>query len=174
MIVLENTNSYMKAVLAVAIGEHVMKMLPKGDGFLHSRKALDLCWECIEEWEKVADDVIGDLCDCIDPEDLIEFEYYSDCSEDATISSIYILLLGISSYIDAQVLIAEVSPRPQYLGFLENDEGYTEMILDIVKKVNKNYFEEFKLQEVLDYCNKKRNEKANVRFRREEILGIIF
>lgn len=174
MIVLENTSSYMKAVLAIVIGEQVIKMLPEGAGFLHSRKSLDLCWKCIEEWENVADDVMGDLGDCIAPEDCVEFEYYSELSENATISNVYMLLLGIASYIDAQVMLEAGSTTPQYLELLEEDEGYTIMILDVVKKVNENYVEDFKLQRVLDYCNEKQNEKANVRFRREEILGIIF
>ncbi len=174
MIILEKTSDYMKAVLAIVIGEQVMKMLPKGDGFLHSRKTLDLCWKCIEEWENVSGDVMGDICYCIDPEDDIEFEYYSDISEDVTISNIYMLILGIASYIDAQVMRVAHSPLPQYIDPVSNDEGYTEYILDYVKKINVNFFEEFKLQQVLTYCNDKQNEKGNIRFCREEILGIIF
>ena len=173
MIILEKTSNYMKAVLAIVIGEQVMRMLPKGDGFLHSRKTLDLCWKCIEEWENVADDVMGDICNCIDPEDDIEFEYYSDLSEDATISNIYMLLLGIAAYIDAQVMKEVNSALPPYIDPASNDEGYTEFILDFVKKVNENYFEEFKLQQVLTYCNNKQNKEGNIRFRRKEILGII-
>lgn len=173
MINLENISDYTKAVLAIVIGEQVMRMLPKGDGFLHSRKTLDLCWKCIEEWEKVARDVIGDICYCIDPEDDIEFEYYSDISGDAAISNIYMLLLGIASYIDAQVMLLQVSSVPQYFELVCDDEGYTKYILDFAKKVNDNFFEEFKLQQVLTYCNNKQNEKGNIRFQRDEILNLI-
>lgn len=98
MINLENISDYTKAVLAIVIGEQVMRMLPKGDGFLHSRKTLDLCWKCIEEWEKVARDVIGDLCYCIDPEDNITFEYYSKKAKDDTSSNIYIAFGDCSIY----------------------------------------------------------------------------
>lgn len=174
MIILEETRNYMKAILAIVIGEQVMKLLPKGDGFLHSRKTLDLCWKCIEEWEKVADEVMGDICYCIDPEDDIEFEYYSDISGNTTISNIYMLLLGIVSYIDAQVMKEVHSPLPSYIDPVSGDKGYIEYILDVAKKVNENYFEEFKLQQVLSYCNKKQYEKGNIRFRREEILRIKF
>lgn len=174
MIILENTSNYMKAVLAIVIGEQVMKMLPKGDGFLHSRRTLDLCWKCIEEWENVVDDVMGDICDCICPEDDIEFEYYSDISGDVTISNIYMLLLGIASYIDAQVMEEIGAPLPEYLDSVSEDEQYTEYILNFAKKVNENYFEEFKLQQVLTYCNDKQNKKSKIRFCREEILEIIF
>ena len=47
MLDLEKLSEYTKAVLAIVIGEHVIKMLPKDEGFLHSRKTLDLCWKCI-------------------------------------------------------------------------------------------------------------------------------
>ncbi|MDE7416657.1 MAG: hypothetical protein K2N44_10230 [Lachnospiraceae bacterium] len=130
----------MKAVLAIVIGEQVMRMLPKGDGFLHSRKTFDLCWKCIEEWENVADDVMGDICYCIDPEDDIEFQYYSDISEDATISNIYMLLLGIASYIDAQVMMEVNSALPPYIDPVSNDEGYTKFILDYTRACLKNAF----------------------------------
>lgn len=173
MIILEETSNYMKSVLAMVIGEQVMRMLPQGDGYLYSRKTLDLCWKCIEEWENVEDDVMGDICYCIDPEDGIEFEYYSDISGDATSSNIYMLLLGIASYIDAQVMKEVHSPLPSYIDPVSEDEGYTEYILDFAKKLNKNYFEEFKLQQVLTYCDRKQNEKGNIRFRREEIIEII-
>ena len=42
MLDLEKLSEYTKAVLAIVIGEHVIKMLPKDEGFLHSRKTLDL------------------------------------------------------------------------------------------------------------------------------------
>lgn len=62
---------------------------------------------------------------------------------------------------------------PQYLELAEDDDGYTELILDYVKKVNQNFFEEYKLQQVLTYCNNKQNEKGNIRFQRDEILNLI-
>lgn len=173
MIILEQISDYMKAVLAIVMGEQVMKMLPEGDGFLHSRKTLDLCWKCIEEWEKVARDVIGDLCYCIDPEDNITFEYYSKTAKDDISSNVYMLLLGIAVYIDAQVILEKGASLPQYLELAEDDDGYTELILDYVKKVHQNYFEEFKLQQVLEYCSDKQNEKGNIRFCRDEILNLI-
>ena len=172
MIILEKTSNYMKAVLAIVIGEQVMRMLPKGDGFLHSRKTLDLCWKCIEEWENVTGDVIDDLCNCICAPDDIDFDYYFSTSGDATIANIYLLLDGISGYIDAQMMKEIGEPRPEYLDVSETDEGFTET-LDYAKKVNENYFEEFKLQKVLTYCNEKQNEKGTIRFCREEILSLL-
>ena len=113
MLDLEKLSEYTKAVLAIVIGEHVIKMLPKDEGFLHSRKTLDLCWKCIEKWENIEDDVIDDLCNCICSDNDEEFEYYSKISEDATNSNIYLLLCGIASYVGAQVMIEQEEALPQ-------------------------------------------------------------
>ena len=172
MLDLEKLSEYTKAVLAIVIGEHVIKMLPKDEGFLHSRKTLDLCWKCIEKWESIEDDVIDDLCNCICSDYDEEFEYYSKISEDATNSNIYLLLCGIASYVGAQVMIEQEEELPQYWEVVEDDDGYIECVLDVVKIVNENYFEDYKLQQVLSYCQEKEKENQKIRFHREEILKI--
>ena len=130
---LENINEYTKATLAIVMGEHVINMLPKGEGIEYSQKLLDLCWKCIEKWENVEDDVLNDLCDGIAPEDDINFEYYSTISEDEASSNVYLLLGGIASYVGAQVMIEQNEAVPQYWEVVEDDYGYTECILDVVK-----------------------------------------
>ena len=171
---LKNINEYTKAVLAIVMGEYVINTLPKGDGIEYSRKLLDLCWKCIEKWENVEDDVLNDLCNGIAPEDDINFEYYSKISEDATNSNIYLLFGGIASYVGAQVMIEQEEALPQYWEVVEDDDGYTECILDVVKIVNDNYFEDYKLQQVLTYCQEKQKEDKNIKFSKEEILKISF
>ncbi len=171
---LESINEYTKAVLASVMGEHVINMLPKGEGIEYSQKLLDLCWKCIEKWENVEDDVLNDLCDGIAPEDDINFEYYSTISEDTTNSNIYLLFGGIASYVGAQVMIEQKEALPQYLEIVEDDDGYTECILDVVRIVNDNYFEDYKLQQVLTYCQEKQKENKNIKFSKEEILKISF
>jgi hypothetical protein len=171
---LDSINEYTKAILAIVIGEYVINMLSKGEGFKHSRKTLDLCWKCIEKWENIEDDVIDDLCNCLCSDYDEEFEYYSKISEDATNSNIYLLLCGIASYVDAQVMIEQKEALPQYLEIVEDDDGYTECILDVVNIVNDNYFEDYKLQQVLTYCQEKQKENKNIKFSKEEILKISF
>lgn len=171
---LESINEYTKAVLASVMGEHVINMLPKGEGIEYSQKLLDLCWKCIEKWENVEDDVLNDLCDGIAPEDDINFEYYSTISEDTINSNIYLLFGGITSYVGAQVMIEQEEVLPQYWEVVEDDDGYTECILDVVRIVNDNYFEDYKLQQVLTYCQEKQKENKNIKFSKEEILKINF
>lgn len=172
MLDLEILSEYTKAVLAIVIGEHVIKMLSKDEGFEYSQKLLDLCWKCIEKWENVEDDVLNDLCDGIAPEDDLNFEYYSKISEDATNSNIYLLFGGIASYIGAQVMLEQEEALPQYWEVVEDDDGYIECVLDVIKIVNENYFEDYKLQQVLSYCQEKEKENQKIRFHREEILKI--
>ena len=171
---LENINEYTKATLAIVMGEHVINMLPKGEGIEYSQKLLDLCWKCIEKWENVEDDVLNDLCDGIAPEDDINFEYYSTISEDEASSNVYLLLGGIASYVGAQVMIEQNEAVPQDWEVVEDDYGYTECILDVVKIVNENYFEDYKLQQVLTYCQEKQKENKKIKFSKEEILKISF
>lgn len=169
---LESINEYTKAVLAIVMGEYVINMLPKGDGFEHSRKTLDLCWKCIEKWENVEEDVVADLNDCLCPEDLVEFDYYSTISEDALSSNIYMLLCEIASYICEEVMMEHNWSLPEYLDIGEDD--FTEFVLEYVKNVNKNYFEDYKLQKVLTYCQEKQKEDKDIKFNKEEILKISF
>ena len=144
MLDLEILSEYTKAVLAIVIGEHVIKMLSKDEGFEYSQKLLD------------------DL----------NFEYYSKISEDATNSNIYLLFGGIASYIGAQVMLEQEEALPQYWEVVEDDDGYIECVLDVIKIVNENYFEDYKLQQVLSYCQEKEKENQKIRFHREEILKI--
>ena len=71
-------------------------------------------------------------------------------------------------------MIEQKEALPQYLEIVEEDDGYTECILDCIKKINPNYYEDFKLQQVLTYCQEKQKENENIRFCKEEILKISF
>ena len=42
------------------------------------------------------------------------------------------------------------------------------------KNINPNYYEDFKLQQVLTYCQEKQNENKTIRFCKEEILKVSF
>ena len=116
--------------------------------------------------------VVADLNDCLCPEDLVEFDYYSTISEDALSSNIYMLLCEIASYICEEVMMEHNWPLPEYLDVGEDD--FTEFVLEYVKNVNENYFEDYKLQKVLTYCQEKQKENKNIKFSKEEILKISF
>lgn len=69
-------------------------------------------------------------------------------------------------------MIEQEEALPQYWEVVEDDDGYIECVLDVVKIVNENYFEDYKLQQVLSYCQEKEKENQKIRFHREEILKI--
>ena len=71
-------------------------------------------------------------------------------------------------------MIEQNEAVPQYWEVVEDDYGYTECILDVVKIVNENYFEDYKLQQVLTYCQEKQKENKKIKFSKEEILKISF
>ncbi len=165
-------NCYTKAVLAVMIGENIINVLPVGEGYQFSRKALDVCWSWVQKRDAVELEEINYICSCLDSEDGVDFLFYMDGAENEVIKSIYIILIEITAYIGAQAVLGKNLSLPQYLESFEEEKEYQEMLCDNMNQIDKDYYEKMKISQIADYCDSQLKENHDARFDREEMLKL--
>lgn len=114
---MENCIDYEEIVILTVLGERIIELLPKKEGYFFSKKALKLCWKWIEEQQIE----IGDLYDCLDSPEGVDFSYYEEIAEGEEERKIYRCLFYILAYITDKISIMQKINRPQYLDFICED-----------------------------------------------------
>lgn len=74
---MDNYTDCKEIVTLVIIGEYLVELLPQEEGYFFGKNALKLCWKWIEEQEIK----LGDLYDCLDSPEEIDFSYFEDMAE---------------------------------------------------------------------------------------------
>lgn len=108
---------YKEIVTLVMMGHRIVKLLPQGDGYTFSKAALDLCMK----WIQMEDIDLGDLYDCLDSPEEIDFTYYEDATEDEKQKKIYRSLFHIIAYITKRISEVQGVNQPQYLDYIGED-----------------------------------------------------
>lgn len=122
--VIIDSNDYSKIVNLRSMGYKLSEMLPRGAGYDFCKTALDLCMK----WIQMEDIDLGDLYDCLDSPEEIDFTYYEDTTEEDKQKKIYRSLFNIIAYITKRISKAEGVKCPQYLDYI--GEGYYDKLLD--------------------------------------------
>lgn len=108
---------YKEIVTLVMMGHRIVKLLPQGEGYTFSKVALDLCMK----WIQMEDIDLGDLYDCLDSPEEIDFTYYEDTTEDEKQKKIYRSLFHIIAYITKKISKVQGVEQPQYLDYIGED-----------------------------------------------------
>ena len=157
--------NYTEMVIVTLMGDVLVECLEKDEGYFFSKKALELCWEWIEK-HKVE---IGDLYDCLDSPEGIDFTYYEDISEKESDKIIYRILFDILAFNTKEISIVEKINRPQYLDYIQDD--FYEHILQKTSQQKFDFSES--IDNISRYINDKNIEYGDYRVTKEEIKRIL-
>lgn len=125
--VIIDSSEYSKIINLRSMGCKLSEMLPQGAGYDFCKMALDLCMK----WIQMEEMDLGDLYDCLDSPEEVDFTYYEDTTADDKQKKIYRSLFNIVAYITQKISKAEGVNCPQYLDYI--GEGYYEELLDELK-----------------------------------------
>lgn len=116
-------NEYRRIANLISMGRKLSGVLPQEEGYDFCKMALDLCIK----WIQMEDIDLGDLYDCLDSPEEIDFTYYEHTTEDDKQKKIYRSLFNIIAYNTKKISKAEAVECPQYLDYI--GEGYYDELL---------------------------------------------
>lgn len=161
---LENLSDYEKTIIAVYIGEKIIDLLPKSEGYFYCKEKLSLCWKWIERCEVDLDD----YADCLDNPSEKDLVYYTSNEKDKDYQEVYGMILQIVSYTAMQAIIEKGLSLPEYLDDI--DDEYLYSLIDLSIRKCKNI--EGKINLVIQYCNYKILNEQNTIIKMNEIMSI--
>lgn len=161
---LENLSDYEKTIIAVYIGENMLHLLPKSEGYFYCKEKLSLCWKWIERCEINLDD----YANCLDNPSEKDLVYYTSNEKDKDIQEVYGMILQSVSYTAMQAITENGLGLPEYLDDI--DDEYLYSIIDLAIKRCKNM--EKKINLVIQYCSLKVLNEPNIAIKMNEIMSI--
>lgn len=153
-----------KKQLLLYIGEKIIDLLPKSEGYFYCKEKLSLCWKWIERCEVDLDDYV----DCLDNPSEKDLVYYTSNEKDKECQEVYGMVLQIVSYTAVQAITEKRLSLPEYLDNI--DDEYLYSIIDLAIRKYKNL--ERKINLVIEYCNYKILNEPNTVIKMNEIMNI--